>query len=211
MSHALQLFGIVVGATAVIIQLWLAVELFTSQGMSLPGAFIAFFSFFTILTNIYAIKIYLAEYTESRLGFFRRPVVRANAAVAMAIVAVVYHVLLADIWNPQGLQYVTDKMLHYVAPAIMVVWWLLYGRDGSLRWRDLPKFLIYPLVYLAYVLARSTVAGTVPYPFLDYVENGWQSVVVTSLGITVLFVVVAALAIAADRRFPQPASDRTAA
>jgi hypothetical protein len=202
MSRTLQAIGILVGLAAVVAQFFLAIDRFTGEGMSMGGAVVKFFSFFTILTNIFVVLVHASGAMRSRLAFFRQPRVQATAVIAITIVGIVYHLLLADLWNPQGLQKVTDVMLHYVAPVVMVVWWLLYGRDGALRWADLPVFLIYPFAYLGYALARAPIAGEVPYPFLDFWQNGWPSVITMIAAILAMFVVVAALVIAAHRYLP---------
>ena len=201
-SQVLQLIGIVIGASAVIVQFFLAVQLFTGDGMSLAGATVKFFSFFTILTNIFVVLVHVAGLSRNRLAFFRQPRVVATAVIAIAIVGIVYHFLLASLWNPQGLQKVTDIMLHYAAPIVMIVWWLACGRSRQLRWADMPLFLIYPLAYLGYVLVRAPIAGEVPYPFLDFWQNGWPSVITMIAAILAMFIVMAALAVAADRYLP---------
>jgi hypothetical protein len=196
------MLGITVGLFAVVVQFWLAIELFTGQGASLAGAVVKYFSFFTILTNIFLVLVYCAHISGGRLAFFRLPRVVMSAVVAITVVGIVYHFLLADLWNPQGMMKLTDILLHYVAPAIMLLWWLGFGRAGTARRRDILFFLVYPLAYLGYVLIRAPIAGEVPYPFLDYRENGWSSVLQTTVAILILFIVVSALAVAADRFLP---------
>ena len=205
MSGALHLLGILIGVVAVVVQFFLAVDVHTSAGMSLGGAVVKFFSFFTILTNIFVVLVHASGVMPGRLAFFARPRVEATAAVAITIVGIVYHLLLAELWDPQGLQKATDIMLHYAAPIVMVVWWLGFGRSGRLRWSDIPVFLIYPFVYLGYVLLRAPVAGEVPYPFLDFWQNGWPSVITMIAGILAMFIVAAAFAVAADRYLPSSA------
>lgn len=202
MSRALQIIGILIGVTAVLVQFFLAVDRFTGEGMSLGGSVVKFFSFFTILTNILVVLVHASGVLQRRLTFFERPRVQTTAFIAITIVGIVYHVLLADLWDPQGLQKITDIMLHYAAPIVMIVWWLGFGRSGRLRWGDIPIFLIYPFAYLGYVLLRAPIADEVPYPFLDFWQNGWPSVITMIAVILVMFIVVAALAVAADRYLP---------
>ena len=210
-ARALAALGLGVSAIAVIVQLPLGVARMTAAGMSTPGAVVAFFSYFTILTNIFACLVYAAALWNPRLSFFRRPVVRACAAVSMLVVGIVYHFLLAQLWDPQGIHYFTDIALHYAAPALMLIWWIVYGRSAMLTWADLPKVIVYPIIYVAYVLARAPIAGQVPYPFLDYRANGWGHVAQTAFAITALFLLLGAIAIALDRHFVNRLPDRTPA
>lgn len=210
-GRALAALGLAVSAAAVAVQLPLAVASMTAAGMSMAGAVVGFFSYFTVLTNILACLVYAAALSGGRLSFFRRPAVRACAAVSIAVVGIVYHFVLARLWDPQGIRHLTDVMLHYAAPALMLVWWVGWGRSGRLAWADLPKLLVYPLAYLAYALARAPVAGHVPYPFLDAAANGWASVGRAALAVAALFVLLGALAIAFDRHFANRLPDRTPA
>lgn len=210
-AHALAALGLAVSVLAVLIQFPLGIRSMMEAGMSMPGAVIAFFSYFTILTNIFAALVYLAALSGGRMAFFRRPATRACALVSIVVVGIVYHFLLAGLWNPQGIRYVTDVMLHYAAPALMLVWWVACGRSGTLSWTVLPSLLAYPALYVVYVLVRAPIAGKVPYPFLDFWTNGWGSVAWSALGIAALFGTFGALAILADRHLPKQPPDRTPA
>lgn len=139
----------------------------------------------------------------NRLAFFAHPSVRAGVAVAITVVSIVYATILARLWSPQGLFFVADATLHYVTPVLYVIWWPVDGRDGSVRLADLPFWLVYPLAYLAYALARSPIAGEVPYPFLDYMTKGWPSVLAASVMMFALFVAVGVVAVMLDR-LPAP-------
>jgi len=190
------------GIAAVALQFRIMTGLLSATaGLSYAGAIVGFFSYFTITTNILVVLVHAAGLLApgKPLSFFRRPVVRAGTVVSIAVVSFVYHFLLADLWNPQGLHRYTDLLLHYVCPAIMLVWWLGWGRDGRLRWSDILLFLTYPLAYLAYILVRAPIAGVVPYPFLDYWTNGWWAVTQSASGIAVLFIIVGVLVVLADR------------
>jgi hypothetical protein len=45
----------------------------------------------------------------------------------IAIVGIVYRLLLRQLWNPQGMQWVADVLLHDVIPAGYVLYWLLFA------------------------------------------------------------------------------------
>ena len=49
--------------------------------------------------------------------WFRRPSVQAGTAVYIAIVGIVYQLLLRQLWNPQGAQWVADVLLHSIIPV----------------------------------------------------------------------------------------------
>jgi hypothetical protein len=208
MTRALQFAGLAIGVAALILQFVITVPASIAAGRGLAGSVVFYLSFFTILTNIGAVLVHIA-WLGGRPAFFRRPSVRACMAVSIATVMVVYHAVLARLWQPEGLFLLCDVLLHTVTPLLYLAWWLLAGADGSSRWRDVPRWMVYPLLYLAYALARGRIAGEVPYPFLDVSANGAGGVALASLGVFALFLVLSMAAILADRavsRFRNPSS-----
>lgn len=202
MGRALQIAGFLIGILGLVLQFAITIPAAMASGRSLGGAIVFYFSFFTILTNITAVTVHAASLSGGRprfLSAFARPRVRAGTAVAIAMVCIVYATILARLWQPQGLFYLCDILLHYVTPILFVTWWLFFGADGSLRWRDILYWIAYPTLYLVYALLRAPIAGEVPYPFLDVAAKGWASVAVSALSMTALFVLLSALAVLADR------------
>jgi hypothetical protein len=102
-------------------------------------ATVRYFSFFTILANILvALALTLPWLApDTRLGaFFTRPSVRTAILTYIIIVAVIYHYLLANLWNPQGWQLLADTIEHVVTPALYVIDWVLFVPKGTVRWRS---------------------------------------------------------------------------
>ncbi|WP_367714919.1 Pr6Pr family membrane protein [Nitratireductor sp. GISD-1A_MAKvit] len=198
MAKILNVTGLFVGLAALILQFGLTLTSSMEAGRSLVGSVVFFFSFFTILTNILVVLVHMAALT-GRLRFFSQAWVRAGVAVAITVVAIIYWLLLSALWQPKGLFLLCDVTLHYIAPTIYLVWWLRAGADGTLTWRHVPLFVVYPLVYSVYVLMRAPIAGEVPYPFLDVEMHGWPSVLVTMGAILLTFVFLGRVAVMADR------------
>jgi len=115
--------GFAIGLAALILQFTLTMQLRLAAGDSIPGALVYFFSYFTILTNLMLVLIYLSELTSWRwLGWWRWPSTQAMMFGAILLVMVFYHFLLAGLWDPQGWQKVADVSLHYATPIIYFAW-----------------------------------------------------------------------------------------
>jgi hypothetical protein len=82
---------------------------------------------------------------------------------------------------------VVDELLHSVIPVLVLVFWFIFGRSSSLPLRKIPLWLIYPLIYLIYVLIRGYFSGFYPYPFINVTSLGLEKVLINSLVMTVLF------------------------
>ena len=194
-----------IGAAAVA---WFALVLQYYLTLTKPGApfleaTVRYFSFFTILTNILvALALTLPWLApQSRAGqFFDRPSVRTAILAYIIIVAVIYHYLLAKLWNPQGWELVADTIEHVVTPALYVIDWVLFVPKGTVRWKSAVVWLGYPLVYAVYSLIHGTVTGSYPYPFINVSNLGYDKVLTNMAVLVFVFLGLGVALIGIDRR-----------
>ena len=108
--------------------------------------------------------------------YFKRPSVATAITVYIIIVGVVYNIVLRPLWNPQGLQLVVDELLHSVIPVLMLAYWFAFVPKGKLGWKQFLPWMLYPLIYLVYVLIRGSLSGYYPYPFINVESLGYEKV-----------------------------------
>lgn len=172
-------------------------------------ATLRYFSFFTILGNLavaLAAMSALSDAPIACLRLFRSPRARACAALCIAIVCVIYHVLLAGTWSPQGLQYVVDVLLHYAVPFLYLGWWLLANPHGALAWGDPLRWLAFPAAFLAWALLRGAWVHEYPYPFIDVDALGGARVLRNAAAIAGLFAGLGFVVVALDRALARRAA-----
>ncbi len=116
----------------------------------------------------------------------------------------VYHLLLSDLWNPVGLHWWADQGLHTAMPLLTFVFWLLFAPKQGLSYADVPFWLIYPVGYSLYALARGRLEGWYPYPFLDAKSLGYVEVAINSAVIGAFFALACLAMIALAKRLPSP-------
>ncbi|NKX42996.1 Pr6Pr family membrane protein [Roseicyclus persicicus] len=110
----------------------------------------------------------------------------AALTLSMVMVGLVYHLLLSHLIDFTGLGWWADHGLHTAGPLAIAFWWLVHAPKRRLEYPDLPIFALWPAVYCAYVLARGSVDGVYPYPFLDLTTLGREAVAVNLAGLFVL-------------------------
>ncbi len=165
-----------------------------------------FFSYFTILSNILvgyvAWTLALGRDRDSRLW----RVLSMDALVCITVTGVVHFFLLRPLLDLDGADYVADKLLHMAVPVLAFAGWALFGPRPRLARRDNLRAICWPVAWLVVTLVVGGLSGWYPYPFLDHREpEGVAGVVVTSIGITVLFLVLFRLARLVDGRArPKP-------
>ncbi|MBN9234366.1 MULTISPECIES: Pr6Pr family membrane protein [Phyllobacteriaceae] len=202
MARFLQIVGLAAGLIGLVLQFLITIPAAMAAGRGFVGAIVFYFSFFTILTNIAVVLVHVSLLTPTGYAWapgFASPRLRAGVAVAICVVTIVYAVVLAPLWQPHGLFLLCNVLLHYVAPALFVLWWLTAGAEGTSRWEDIPVWLIYPVLYVVYALTRAHFTGEAPYPFLDVRMTGIFGVVLGTLGVAALFVALGVAAAFLDR------------
>ncbi|MEJ6478558.1 MAG: Pr6Pr family membrane protein, partial [Octadecabacter sp.] len=128
----------------------------------------------------------------------------AGPALAIALVAGVYHALLAEGRNLTGLDLVVDAMLHSVVPAGFILFWMFALPKGRLAWRDLLIWSAYPIVYSIYAIVRGTFDGVYSYFFLDVGDIGAGGVALWVAGLASVFLLGGAIMVTCAHRFALP-------
>ena len=191
--------GMVLAWLALAIQLYL---ILVNRKASVPETLIRYFTFYTILTNLLVALCYtsLLNARTGWLQFFSRPSVLAATAVYIFVVGAVYNTILRFLWQPQGVQFITDELLHTVNPIVYVMFWLLFASKQSLVWKNVLPWLWYPFIYVAVVLLRGQSSGYYPYPFVDVSALGFSKVIVNCIILFIIFLALSLLTMAIARR-----------
>lgn len=196
----LTLVGLLIGASGLLLQAGLTIPAYLGAGRWLPDALITFFTFYTILSNLTLVLIYLSElHPAGWLRVFRHPVVRGMMVAVMLLVCGFYHQLLAGLWSPEGAFRVADVTLHYVTPVYYLVWWLAAQRHGELGYGDIAFMLVPTFIYFLWVLLRGAVVAEYPYPILEANTLGYGQVAVNALFVAAFLATMSLLVVAADR------------
>jgi hypothetical protein len=183
--------GFALGLFLLTLQATLTIPLRMAEGGGFFRALVFYFSFFTVLSNLGVTLVYFAVASgRKRLRFLAGPTARTMMAGSILVVMVVYAVLLQSAWNPQGLMKLSDIGLHYVAPLLYLGWWISGPHPVRLRWDRARVMMLYPVIYLVWVVVRGITIGRWPYPFVSVPDLGWGLVIANMAGMAVLFLVV---------------------
>ena len=183
------------------LQMGLLVETFIANGQGWLAAVWRFLAYFTLVTNL-VVAIVMSRIA---LGWPPGPQTLTATTMYIVIVGLLYHVLLASRWNPQGLQYVGNIMVHYGTPILSAVFWLTCVKKGLHKWSDAFPWLIYPAAYLVYYVARGAADGFYAYYFIELPTIGVRQFAVNTAGIMVVFVFMGLEFIAVDKAIARAA------
>ncbi|MEU7578690.1 Pr6Pr family membrane protein [Streptomyces sp. NPDC041068] len=177
-------------------------------------------SYFTIQSNVVVAVVFgMSAWRAWRGRPPLPPWMTGGTLLFISITGLVYHLVLAndssgfsmtgDIAAQSGWHSVSNQLLHTVTPIGVALDWLLLTRPGGLRLRHAGLWLLYPLAYLAFALARGALmspgsTARYPYPFLDVDDHGYAGVLGNGVVFGLAFYALALLVVGLDRIRPDP-------
>jgi hypothetical protein len=189
----LQVVIAVIAWVAVALQFYLII---LHRTAGIIETIIRFFSYFTILTNIlvaFAFTILAAGKQTGLHRFFSKPSNITAVTVYIIVVGLVYNSILRWLWEPAGLQLYADEALHSITPLLVLLYWLINISFMRFQWKNIISWLIYPFVYLVYVLIRGAFSNFYPYPFLDVSKIGYGEALLNCVYVTFAFLFISLL------------------
>lgn len=200
---------------AVAAQARATIEKTVGLGRDLPTTMANFFSYFTILSNIFcAVVLLLAAWWMTRPRSKPQEaawlaILLACATTYMIATGMVYNLLLRAIALDQGTTVPwSNEVLHLFGPAFMLLHALCGPWPRTLPGKSVALVLIFPLAWLGYTLIRApfvTAPATgvpwwYPYPFLDqHLQGGYGPVVGYVAGFAAAITAIAYAVVALER------------
>ena len=186
-----------------LLQLWLSLELATRNGNGWWQGLAMYLGYFTVLTNalVAVVALRAARSVDGGLDHAWR----GAAVTSIFMVGLAYHLLLRKIWDPEGAQWVADMTLHYAVPLAALAWWLLLPPRRVMPALLPLRWLLWPIGYGIYALARGAATGLYPYYFIDVGTLGLTRVLLNMAALSLVFVVTAYVMYALAR-WRQPGS-----
>ena len=201
-KHWLCTLMALLGWSGLAIQLYVVLLMRWASGASVIGGLLSYFSFFTVLTNtMVATVLTYAVISRSSKGrsFFLQAWVSSGITVSIIVVGVAYSLLLRQLWQPHGVAWLANELLHDVMPVLFTLYWWYCVPKGLLRVSHIGVWALYPVLYFAYILLRGHLLGVYPYPFIDVGKLGYAQVFLNAGEILAGFFVVALMLVALDR------------
>jgi len=198
-ARAVTAVGALIGMFGLVLQYVLLHVSMTAEGATAFEAGWRYFAYFTILTNTFVTLVMARAAIDpnARTGL-NAPRVELMAVTSILFVCVVYNILLAPRWDPQGWQKVADVTVHNVVPVVFALFWALRPHE-KLKWSDAAFAGLWPLGYAVYGLTRGQVDGFYPYFFMDPTQASWLQIALNVSGLFVAFLIGAGVLIAVSR------------
>ena len=179
-----DVIGFLLGWFAIITQFVLMLQ---NEQAAIPEIIIRFFSFFTILTNLLVVLFFTYKTFNPSIKTFKifdQKGALTAITTFILIVGIVYQLVLRGLWEPKGLQRIVDEFLHAVIPIYVLIYWITFSKKEKITFREVTVWLLYPVVYLIFILIRGHFSNHYPYPFVNVSVIGYTQALMNSLLIT---------------------------
>jgi hypothetical protein len=149
-----------------------------------------YFSRFTNLSNLLAAVVLISEALS--LIKYREPtalddIIRGISVVCMVLVSIIYSVLFRLSLGHQFPWAIT----YYIMPVVVLLDWLYQPPQSRPATKQIFYWLIFPLLYLGYLIFRGKITGFYPYPFFNTDEmGGYGGVALYCVAILAVFLFV---------------------
>ncbi len=193
-----RLVWALLGIAGLILQ-GIATELTLPGYFTHPSLIVNFFSYFTILTNLFITIWFVLAFRSQFMGQTRwcgvRPEIKGALLVAGSVTILVYWTLLVDIPIPTVTGEIANFLLHLLVPLGLLIDWLIVGDPMTKSYGEMLRaWLIFPLVFVIYTEVRGPFASWYPYFFLDPQKVGGVGILVVAIiGMMILFLLMASL------------------
>lgn len=157
-----------------------------------------YFAYFSIVSAIVAGIVLIVTGAGLLMSFEDTKwveIIRLSITVALIVVGVVYHLLLADAApdvrdGDYAWPVLPNQIIHTYAPILIVVDYLASLRAFSLRIRAALWVAVFPLAWLVFSVIRGLVDGWWPYWFIDPNGAGGLTGMLTYVSVITVFFLV---------------------
>jgi hypothetical protein len=155
-----------------------------------PSTIKLFLSYFTVTTNIIVAICFtaLSFFKPGRPGnLFAKASTLTAITVYILVVGLIYNVMLRGLVSPEGWARAADELLHVVSPLIFLCFWISFVKKSTLQYKQTITWLIYPLLYVIFIVVRGYLINKYPYPFIDVVELGYLKAILNAIIVLFIF------------------------
>ncbi|MGM9476380.1 Pr6Pr family membrane protein [Pedobacter sp. GSP4] len=164
-------------------------------------------SFFTVLTNL-AVAICLTAsllLKNTALGrFFSKPATQTAITVYIVVVAIIYNTALRGLVPLEGWHSLSNELLHVINPLLFLVYWIVFVDKTKLAYPQALYWLIYPFLYVVFIVVRGYLINQYPYPFINVVKLGYPKAILNTAIIMVIFWALSLLFIFLGKKTSKP-------
>jgi hypothetical protein len=136
-----------------------------------------FFTCFSALTNFLAALYFTVQIFKKKHSSNGK---LTALAVFLIIAGLIYHFSLWRNGNPSALPLLVAGILHSAIPILTLIYWALYENKFRVDYSQVPRWLLYPGIYLLYLMIVRKATGVRPYEFFNNTDLAMSDALIYS-------------------------------
>ncbi len=157
---------------------------------------------YSVVTNLMVAIACTFLYVTKGLGagqFFIKASVLTAIAVYVSVAAIAYNTFFRFAWKASGTELMINEIMHTLIPLFFLSFWWNATARITMKWTSVFHWLVFPTIYLGFILMRGESTGFFPYALLNAEHLGMAVALSNALILVVMFAVVALLLVAVGK------------
>ncbi|MGL4760454.1 MAG: Pr6Pr family membrane protein [Sarcina sp.] len=171
---------------------------------TIGGRFLGYISYFTELSNILVMLWYFNRvFFKKKIKFLNKDSVRGAITLYIWVAGIVFFLVLNQAWHAHGIVKLEEYTLHGFSPLAFLLDYFLFEKKGIYKFKEVLKWIIFPILYLFYAIGIGHIIHVYPYPFLnmnvltvgDLIQNLIHLLIPAFIGLGLLIVIIDKLSV----------------
>jgi len=140
---------------------------------------LSLFRYYTLQSNL-IVGVYfllLGSKVLNKYDIFNR--FFGGVTIYITITFVVFAIFLQGTYHPTGLQGVVNIVSHYIVPILAILYFVIIKNELTFKRLDMLWWIIYPLIYIIFMVIYGGITGDYLYPFFQVSEIGVNGLILT--------------------------------
>ena len=146
------------------------------------------FRYYTLQSNL-IVGIYFASYLVgkwNKVELFSRFI--GGVVIYVTVTFIVFALFIQPTYHPTGWNAVANILLHYLSPVLTILFISLYRKEYFFKRNDVVNWIIYPVLYLVFLVIYGSITNDYLYPFFQVENVGVIGLVIAIVLLVIFFI-----------------------
>ena len=149
------------------------------------------FKYFTVLSNLFAVVYFwviLSLRVDEKSIKWKNLV--GGVMIYTTITFLVFSIFLEGLQVEKNFALVGSLCLHYINPLLIIAYVITFRNEFEFRLKDSFTWIVFPLLYVVFLLIFGLITGDFLYPFFQVSEVGLLGLFISIVGLITLFLLL---------------------
>ena len=152
---------------------------------------LALFRYYTLQSNLLVLIVFTLYLSNTKKELINKAI--GGVSIYITITFIVFAIMLSSTYHPTGWNQVSNIISHYIVPIIVLLHLGLNISDYTFVYRDSLYWIIYPSLYIVFIIIYGTSTNDYLYPFFQVDIIGFWGLVITIIILILFFLVLSFL------------------